>query len=241
MKKTLLASALLAGCGTAAAQSEFPTNPRSQTQTSVQRPTNPNSPATVPSSAAVAQVASIDLRAVGATLEIDDDVDKIETESSGFEIRGAVYFNSQFFGRVSYVTTESDEIEFNGVDVDGDIDLDITRAGLGVQGESGPVVLYGAIEYADVKLTLEDVEADDDGFILSGGIRDSGVGSFLWGAELGFVKLDEIDGAVFQFDIGYRFTPNVAILLGGQGYAMEDDFGGEYTVSHGTLGVRFSF
>lgn len=54
------------------------------------------------------------------------------------------------------------------------------------------------------------------------------------------MRFDEVDGAAFEFALGYRVNEQIAILLSGQSYAVEDDVA-EYTLGHGMLGARFSF
>ncbi|MGQ0701055.1 MAG: outer membrane beta-barrel protein [Panacagrimonas sp.] len=168
---------------------------------------------------------------------------EVETESSGFDFRGEIDITPNLFGRASYLSTESDEFEVNGQDFDDvELELDILRLGFGYQGGSGTVRFFGALEYASAELDSDsDDDADEKGFVLSGGIKDKGDGKFLWAVELGLVQLEDTDGAVFEFLVGYRFNPTIAIILGGQGYGIEDDIDVEYSLSHGTLGVRLSF
>jgi hypothetical protein len=55
------------------------------------------------------------------------------------------------------------------------------------------------------------------------------------------VALDDIEGGVVEAPLGYRLNPAGALVAGGQGYRLEDDFDGELDITHGTLGVRISF
>lgn len=77
--------------------------------------------------------------------------------------------------------------------------------------------------------------------IASGGLKDAGAGALLWNVELGLVKFDDSDGAVFEFTLGYRFNANVALVGGTQGYVLEDDDDVELNVTHATIGVRVGF
>lgn len=184
----------------------------------------------------------VDARLVGSAVEIDDPFDNIQADGVGYELRGQVDFSPMVFGRVSYLNTVADETELNGVDYFDDFKTEVLRGGLGIQGANNNLRYFGVIEYVDVTLDIETLgEGSEDGFILSGGLGDAAKSAFLWNVELGLVRLDDSDGAVFAFDIGYRFNPSIAIVFGGQGYAFEDSDDFEYTISHGTLGVRVSF
>lgn len=188
---------------------------------------------------------SIDLRIAGGESEIEDGGDRIETEDSGFDVRGSVALSPNAFVRGRYSSVESDELDLNGSGVDGvDLELDILRGGIGIEGGDS-VRYYGALEYvkADIKVSAgsDSVKGDQKGGAVFVGLRDKGDGAFLWNLELGYLELSDSDGAAFEFNIGYRFNPTWAVVLGGQGYSLEDDFNVEYTISQGTLGVRASF
>lgn len=190
-------------------------------------------------------VGSVDLRVAGGESEIDDGFDSIETEDSGIEFRGHFDFTPQAFLRLRYTSIESDEFELNGVEIDGvDQELDIIRGGIGMQGGES-VRYYGALEYvsADIQLSGDggSIDATEKGAGLFVGLGDKGQTAFLWNVEVGYLELSDSDGAGFEFNIGYRFNPTWAVVLGGQGYNLEDELDIEYTFSQGTLGVRASF
>ena len=184
----------------------------------------------------------IDGRVAGGKYEIDDDIDEIEAEeATGFDLRAQIEPTPNVFFRAQYLNSESDELEVNGTDVDDvDFEFDMLRGGVGLQGGEG-FKYYGVVEYGEAGFDIEGVEVEDDGVILSVGLSDDGSGPFLWNVELGAVEFDDVDGGAFEFTLGYRLNPSLAIVLGGQGYALEDDFDGEIDVSHATLGVRVSF
>jgi hypothetical protein len=166
---------------------------------------------------------------------------KIETEGKGFSFRGQMDLAPSLFGRASYVFTSGDEIEVDGVDLDLDFDATVLRAGLGLQGSSENLRYYGALDYAKVKLEVDGEGDDENGYVLAGGLGDAGSGALLWNVELGYVDIGDSDGALLGFDIGYRFTPNLAVTLGYEGYSVEDDAGTEILLAHGFLGLRYQF
>lgn len=185
----------------------------------------------------------LDVRLTGGSYEVDNDFDneKIETEeASGFDVRGQFNPTERIFVRAEYLTSEADEIEINGTDFDADFEVDTVRGGAGFQGGSS-FRYYGVVEYAEIELDLEGVRGKEDGLILSGGLKDAGAGAFLWNVELGLVKFDDSDGGAFEFTLGYRFNPHVALVGGAQGYGLEDDEDIELSVTHATLGVRVGF
>lgn len=188
---------------------------------------------------------SVDLRILGGETEIEDSVDSIETEDTGFDFRSHFEISPRAFLRGRYTSSESDDVEVNGVEVSGvDLELDILRGGIGLQGGDS-VRYYGALEYvkADLEVTIdgESGSEDEKGIGLFVGLGDKGDTAFLWNVELGYLELSDSDGAGFEFNVGYRFNPTWAVVLGGQGYSLEDELDLEYTISHGTLGVRASF
>lgn len=200
--------------------------------------------AAMASPAAVA-AGTVDLRFAGGESEIEDGGDRIETEDSGFDVRAEFALSPNASLRGRYSSVESDELDVNGTGVDGvDLGLDILRGGISIQGGEA-VRYYGALEYisADIEISAGDDSAkgDQKGGGVFVGLHDKGDGAFLWNVELGYLELSESDGAAFEFNIGYRFNPTWAVILGGQGYSLEDEFDVEYTISQGTLGVRASF
>ncbi len=190
-------------------------------------------------------VGSVDLRFLGGETEIDDGFDKLETEDGGFDFRAHFEISPQAFLRARYSSAESDELEVSGEEIDGvDLELDILRGGIGIQGGES-VRYYGALEYinADFELSGEggSIGEAEKGAGLFVGLGDKGDTAFLWNVELGYLELSDSDGAAFEFNIGYRINPTWAVVLGGQGYSLEDELDIEYTISQGTLGVRASF
>lgn len=188
---------------------------------------------------------SVDLRVVGGETEIEDGFDSIETEDGGFDVRGHFEFTPQAFFRVRYTSVESDELELNGVEIGGvDQELDILRGGIGIQGGES-VRYYGALEYvsADIQFSGDggSIDEDEKGVGLFVGLGDTGATAFIWNVEVGYLELSDSDGAAFEFNVGYRINPTWAVVLGGQGYNLEDELDIEYTISQGTLGVRASF
>ncbi|WP_348675252.1 outer membrane beta-barrel protein [uncultured Abyssibacter sp.] len=185
---------------------------------------------------------SIEFRLASGTYVLEDSFDEIELESAGIDLRGEFLIADQVFVRGELLSTTADEIELNGVDYDVDVDTTLLRFGLGYQGMLDTVVIYGAFEYGEAEFDIEDGgSSDDSGWIVSGGIRDNGENPFLWKVELGLVEFDDSDGAVFEFVVGYRVSEMVAIVLGGQSYEIEDDFGGEISIPNGSIGVQLRF
>ena len=184
---------------------------------------------------------SFDARFASGSTELDDGFDNVELEGVGFDLRAHFDANESVFVRGSGLSTSGDEGKLNGSSGDVDSELRVLRGGAGYQSVTDSFLLYAVAEYGEAKLSVEDVSATDDGFVLSAGIKDQGKSQFLWQAELGYVAFDELSGAVFEFTVGYRITPSVALLLGGQGYSLKDDDEIDYSISHGTLGARFSF
>lgn len=188
---------------------------------------------------------SLDGRLSGSSVELDDGEDEIKLEGVGIDARGHFELTDHLFLRANILATSGDEGEVNGDSFDVDSDLTVFRGGGGYQGAVGAVVLFGAAEYGKVKLKISgdggSVVGKDNGFILTGGIKDSGEGKFLWEAELGLLAFDDSEGAAFDFTLGYRFNPSFALIGGGQAYALEDDDNVEYAVASATVGVRFSF
>ncbi|WP_420426791.1 hypothetical protein [Algiphilus sp.] len=189
---------------------------------------------------------TLDFRLVSGAYEVEEGADELEAEGGvGFNLKGQFHVNERLFIRANYLTAEPDEVEINGQDLDG-VELEGTffRVGLGLGGVNENLRYYGALEFGDVELELSgsggSVASDDNGLVVSVGLGDNGETAFLWEVELGLVQFDEVDGGSFEFALGYRVNEQVAILLSGQSYAVEDDVA-EYTLGHGMLGVRIGF
>lgn len=189
---------------------------------------------------------SLDFRLASGAYEIEDSSGDLEGEGGfGFNLKGHFVVNENLFIRANYLTAEPDEVEVNGQDLDG-VELEGTflRVGLGLGDANENLRYYGALEYGDAELELRgsggQVTFEDDGLILSAGLGDNGETAFLWEVELGLVQFGDVDGGAFEFALGYRFNEQVAILLSGQSYAVEDDFA-DYTLGHGMVGVRVGF
>lgn len=183
---------------------------------------------------------SLDARFVSGAQKIDDGIDEIESESVGLDLRGQVTLSDLVFLRGQYSHTEADEIEINGTDFDADNEATIIRGGVGLQAATQSFRYYGIVEAGKLKLEIEGEGDSGNGVVISAGLGDIGANAFVWNVELGAASFDEADGAVFDFTLGYRINPSIAILLGGQAYALEND-GIDLTYSQGTLGVRVSF
>lgn len=76
---------------------------------------------------------SVDIRYADGNLDAEDGFDEIETDRDGFDLRGEFDISDQALIGVSFLSTESDEIDLNGVSYQGDIDLDILRLGVAVK------------------------------------------------------------------------------------------------------------
>ena len=183
---------------------------------------------------------SIEARLAGGSLELDDDIDNIESETSGIDLRAMAPINNLLFLRGQFSHTEGDEIEVNGTDFDADLEITNVRGGLGIQAATESFRYYGVLEGARIKLNLEGDPESGNGVILSGGLGDIGKSAFIWNVELGLASIDHADGGTFDFTLGYRFNPTWAIVGGGQSYVLDND-GVELSFGQGTLGVRVSF
>ncbi|MGH8516903.1 MAG: hypothetical protein ACREUE_05540 [Panacagrimonas sp.] len=184
----------------------------------------------------------IDGRVATGKYEIDDDIDEVEAEEAeGFDLRAQFEPTPSVFFRAQYLNSESDELEVNGTDIDDvDFEFDMLRGGVGLQGGRG-IRYYGVVEYGEAGFEIEDTETEDDGVILSVGLSDDGNSPLLWNVEAGVLEFDDVEGGVFEVSLGYRLNPSLAIVVGAQGYRLEDDFDGDLDITHGTLGVRISF
>lgn len=191
----------------------------------------------------------IDLRLASSVIqeELPSDIaaevgfQEIESTGTGISIRGQGDLSPNLFVRGSYVSTSGDEVEVDGVDFDIDVDASVLRAGLGLQGTNATLRYYGALEFAKVEIEVEGDGDGENGYVLYGGLGDTGQNAFLWSVELGYIKAGDSDGALFAFDLGYRFNPHLALVIGYEGYAVEDDEGVEDLLAHGSLGIRYQF
>ena len=178
----------------------------------------------------------IEARIADGTYEFDQDDADIDLEAegaAGFDLRAQFDATPNLFLRGEYLSSEADEAELNGDEFDIDIEAEVLRGGVGLQ--SGSTV--------KMNLELESEEANEDGFAMSGGLKDGGTAKFLWNVELGLVQLDDTDGGTFDVTLGYRFNPTVAVFGGAQSYVFgeDDDNDGELSLVHLTGGVRLSF
>lgn len=180
----------------------------------------------------------------GGSQVFDDDIDKLETEDSGFLLRGAVDLAPNLFARISYASLSSDRIELNGTKIGEEgLDTDVLRAGFGAYGGTAFQV-FGALEYVQEKHDVSGLGSDTErGALLAMGLRDANRTPFLWNVELGYQHMKYSRGAYFSFDLGWRVTPNLAIVWGGTGYSRvdEDDSDLIYTLGVGSLGLRYQF
>ena len=188
-----------------------------------------------------APIGSLDLRYAGSKVEIEDDFDKAEVEGDGFDLRGSFNLTPELAAQVSYLSTSANDFRFDGVKYEGDTDLSVLRAGLHYQFYSGGFAAYVLADYGKVKLSGDGGSDDDSGFVAGAGLRDAGKGAFLWDVSLGYIDMGDIGtGAVFEYNLGYRFTPMFAAVLGGQGYALSKD-SVDTTLGTFTLGLKLSF
>lgn len=184
----------------------------------------------------------LEARFAGGKYEIDDDIDEVEAEeATGFDLRAQFEASPNLFFRAQYLKSESDELEVNGVDIDGvDFEFDMLRGGVGLQGGRG-LRYYGVVEYGEAGFEIEGQETEDDGVMFAVGLSDDGSTPFLWNVEAGLLEFDDVEGGVFEVTLGYRLNPAVSLLAGVQGYRLEDDFDGDIDITHGTLGLRITF
>lgn len=195
-------------------------------------------------SAAVSAAPYVEARIAGSNTEIEDSTDKIEIDSTGFDLRAGGEITDQIGIRASYLQVDSDEATLNGTTADVDTELTIIRVGptYNFTDVGQNAVFFGGAEFASVDFEVNGDGDSDTGFDVLLGLHDKAANKFLWNVELGYVSLEDKTGALFEFNVGYRFTPNLSAILGGQGYALEnDDEGTDSTLSTGTLGLRYTF
>ncbi len=185
---------------------------------------------------------SVDIRYADGNLDAEDGFDEIETDRDGFDLRGEFDISDQALIGVSFLSTESDEIDLNGVSYQGDIDLDILRLGVAVKINEGPASLFGKLEFARATLDIEGLgDESENGGIVSLGARGENNSPFIWDFEVGYVKLSDLDGITYGGNIGFKLNPQFALIGGIQGYDIEDEYDVEYDIFHWTIGVRMLF
>ena len=194
-------------------------------------------------SSSAALASSIEARLAGGTSEIGDGIDKLEYDSTGFDLRGNFSLTPNLFLRGSVLSISADEIEFEGDTFDADIKTTALRIGGGYEAPLGAsVVGYGALEYGSFEIEVDDESDDDTGAVISLGLKDIGTSAFLWQVELGYATLKDVKGGTFDLTLGYRATPKFAIVGGLQSYVLEDkEDDTELTVGNAFIGGRFTF
>ncbi len=192
-----------------------------------------------------AQAAGGDVRAsIGGgsfKVEPDYDYDYEADEVTTFDIRAAFKPTENVFLRGQYLMGSADKLEYAGYDYDTDLDINVLRLGAGYGGNAGSIRVYGALEYVDIEISVDNDEIGDDGVAFTGGIGDQGAGSWLWNVELSLIKLQDSNGASLEATLGYRFTPMFALVGGIQSYAFEDDYDAEYSYGQLHIGGQLSF
>ncbi|MDH4259389.1 MAG: porin [Gammaproteobacteria bacterium] len=155
---------------------------------------------------------------------VETEIDGVGPSADGFALRGSVGFAENYFAFA----------EYSSQSVSG-VDLDITTVGLGGHyGLADNIDLVGRAGWFKVKASTTGASADDDGYLLSAGLRGK-VGESV-----------ELDGSVIYTDVGGSGGDDTAIAVGGR-YFFTKNFavGAEY--QHGSdtstvlVGVRYSF
>lgn len=199
------------------------------------------------SNSALAAVA-LEARAAGGSYEVKLDGDKIKIDNTGFDLRAKVDATPEFSIRAQINSLKGDEASFNGDT--GPVDTTTTTIRLGgaydftTVGANG--LFFGAAEYGHVKTKASASGSSgsdsDSGILVSVGFHDAGKTTFLWSVELGAVALKDSKGATFDATLGYRFSPNWALVGGVQSYALTDnESDADITFGIATIGVRAAF
>lgn len=171
-------------------------------------------------------------------LEAEDDDGKASIDGDGWGVEGAVSFSDRAFFTVQY---QSDTVD----DVGGEIQLDQTRFGVGMQLNSGPSpAWYLRAEYIqlDMEATVFDLgsaSADSDGFGAHLGVYGEN-GQWAGYAEIGYASVEDADG--FEGVVGGLFRISERFgLFAAYRYTQLDDDDVTLTLSGLRAGLRFSF
>ena len=155
---------------------------------------------------------------------VNTDIDGVGPSFDGFGIRGSVGFAEHYFAFAEY-----SRVSASGVD------LDQTAVGLGGHyGLSDNLDLVGRAGWFKAKVSGGGVSADDDGYMVSAGLRGK-VGDKV-----------ELEGGLMYSDLGGTNGDETTGVVGGR-YFFTDTLalGAEYQhssdASSYVLGVRFSF
>lgn len=165
-----------------------------------------------------------------AELEIDlPGIGSADDDGDGFGIKGAAELAPQVFLIGEYQSTEYD---------DSELELDALRIGAGFgAGAGNGGGLYGRIQYIDYEIDNEE-ESGVGGHIgyalpLSNQFR-------LYG-EVGYLKLDDVDGPEVLGGAAFMLAPNLGIFADYRVTQLEDDNDIELTFEDFRVGARFTF
>jgi len=155
---------------------------------------------------------------------VETDIDGVGPTADGFALRGSVGFAEHYFAFAEYSTQS----------ISG-FDIDLTTVGLGGHyGLSDNLDLVGRAGWVRADASGFGANVDDDGYMLSAGLRGKAGDSVELEASVIHTDLGGPDGNDTAFAVGgrYFFTSNFAI---GAEYQQGDD------ASTILLGVRFAF
>lgn len=184
---------------------------------------------------------SIDARLLVSGYVEEFDGDELEISGVGAELRGEFAASDSLSLRGRYSFSQSDEVDLNGETFDADTDISLLRLGASVQVALQAIRIYGALDFAQVETEIEGESNDENGYVISGGIRDLGQGPFIWNVELGYVDIGDASGVAIEGNLGYQVTPSFALIGGIDSYGLEDDFDVEIGLANISFGGRFSF
>lgn len=155
---------------------------------------------------------------------VETDIDGLGPTADGFALRGSIGFAEHYFAFA----------EYSSQSVSG-VDLDQTTVGLGGHyGLSDKLDLVGRTGWFKAKASGFGVSFDDDGYLVSAGLRGK-VGESV-----------ELEGSVIYTDLGGSGGDDTAVAVGGR-YFFTRNFavGAEYQkgsdASTILAGVRYSF
>ncbi len=152
------------------------------------------------------------------------DLDDLDVDGDGFGIGGSLGITDRVHLKAAYS------------DLDLDFGIDVSSYELGIGGSlplSEPVHLVGEVGYTKSELDSSIIDADDDGYFLSGGFRWMASPQFELNAFINYVDLDD-SGDDTSLSVGalYSITDDLAV---GAGIDRSDDVTGY------SIGLRYYF
>ena len=159
-----------------------------------------------------------------AYIDTEIEVGSTDVDGDGIGLTGSAALNDTVFLTASYGTQ----------DFDFGIDLDQWSVGVGAHTPlSDSVDLVGSISYVDAEVDTSFGSADDDGYLLTAGVRAQVAPNVELEGGISFIDLDESgDETALVFGGRYYFTEQFAV---GAGVSIADDTTGW------NIGARLEF